>query len=245
MQDHVRQRPRTDMRGGTLRLARTLAGVLPSHQTAFKSGRGEWSYSGATVFTDTVLFSLPCEFFPFLDMSDVEQFGKLRLEVQFGGGTGQLDIHLHRTKRAAGILFFFVFLFSCFPTLYDCLIAFTVNLSCTGVEPLRFPHAVRVAGAADHVPAAGGVGDPQVPGDDQMGDQQEPVEDQRQRGVPSHHDETEKRHQPGENRAQRSHQRECVSVTESVAGTAARTRAQRTSYLCTTYEYKHTVDKCR
>jgi len=29
-----------------------------------------------------------------------------------------------------------------------------------GFEPLRFPHAIRVAGPADNVPATGGVGDP-------------------------------------------------------------------------------------
>lgn len=32
-------------------------------------------------------------------MSDVEQFGKLRVAVQFGGGVGQFDIYLYRTER--------------------------------------------------------------------------------------------------------------------------------------------------
>lgn len=76
-----------------------------------------------------------------------------------------------------------------------------------GFEPLRFSHALRIAGAANHVQAARSVGDSKVPSNDQMGDQQESVEGECQGGVPSHHDQAEKRHQLGENRAQRSHKR--------------------------------------
>lgn len=35
-------------------------------------------------------------------MSDVEQFGELRVEVQLGGGTSKPDIYIHRAKRVEG-----------------------------------------------------------------------------------------------------------------------------------------------
>jgi len=46
---------------------------------------------------------------PVSDMPDVEQSGELRVEIQFGGGTGQFDIHLHRTERVEGISFFVLY----------------------------------------------------------------------------------------------------------------------------------------
>jgi len=105
----VRQRARPDMRGGTLRLAGAVAGVFPPHETTLEGGRGNYRNKRCRCRAFRVRLGRKLDGndrSPVSDMFDVEQFGELRVAVQLGGGTGQLDIHLHRTERVEGISIF-------------------------------------------------------------------------------------------------------------------------------------------